>query len=160
MTVLVFTVRPKAAAATISTMKAKATAVRNASVAAIMAAALINPTAHADVSCSAPCTVKSPTQGTVKSPTQGDQRVASQSTMTGHQPVGSTCWVVGEGCEQNYDNNIQSSTSNINQVGGVMDDDQMQDAYTTGPLIDGSVMLQHIAGGTPQRNCGGYNYPC
>lgn len=135
-----------------STMKAKATAVRNASVAAIMAAALINPTAHADVSCSAPCTVKSPTQG--------DTRVESQSTMTGHQPVGSTCWVVGKGCEQNYDDNIQSSTSNINQAGGVMDDDQMQDAYTTGPLIDGSVMLQHIAGGTPQRNCGGYNYPC
>lgn len=107
--------------------------------------------AHADVSCSALCLVDS-------DGTQGNMTGATSSSPTGHQPVGSSCWQTGNGCEQNYDDNISASSGEYSGTGSAMDEDGMQaDHVKSG---NKSSPQTHVAGGTPQATCGGYNYPC
>ncbi len=107
--------------------------------------------AHADVYCSAPCLVDS-------DGTQGNLTGATTSSPTGHQPISSACWQTGNGCEQNYDDNISASSGEYSGTGSAMDDDGMQaDHVTSG---NKSSPQTHVAGGTPQATCGGYNYPC
>lgn len=116
--------------------------------------------AHADVYCSAPCLVDSDgTQGNLDSDgTQGNLTGATTSSPTGHQPISSACWQTGNGCEQNYDDNISASSGEYSGTGSAMDDDGMQaDHVTSG---NKSSPQTHVAGGTPQATCGGYNYPC